>query len=379
PKRIESKLCGGCHSGSIGQADELTPLFEREYANNLTANVPLRTFARQLVARYPDIAKLGYLAVYCRLSRQKKKFDTQQKDALIKRNFLVLENPPIIDGGKSVWLDMEKRSDKYLREHINAERRVIPIDDDRPIAITFLADQHIGNEGTDHRAMREDAELVARTDGMYAILGGDSWDNHIKHLAAIINAKTAPSDQIKMFCYYLSIFQHKILAVISGNHEFWTKQFSGIDIVKILTEQNKIAYHPHEFKLEVIVGKETYKIFIRHKTRFNSAFNPTHTIKQIWRMGDWDFDIGFRGDEHEATIEPFKGHGKIHWAARGGAYEILSEYAEQKGYPRALALCPTFILFPNEHEIDGYKDLHRALVPLKAARQQRINIKTHGK
>jgi hypothetical protein len=260
----------------------------------------------------------------------------------------------------------------YIEQQGPAMERTFLFDEDLPIGITFISDQHIGSEGTDHAAMREDAEIVRKTEGLYAILGGDGWDNHIKHLAAIINAKSAPTDQVKMFLYYISLFGNKIAAAISGNHEFWTKLVSGVDVVKMLMQANKIVYHPHELRLRMNVGSrdpQEYRICIRHKTRYNSSLNLNWTIKRLWQTGDFDFHIGFRGDEHAASIEPFRGHGLTRWSARGGSYQRISDYQEAKGYPRTEPVNPAFILYPNEFRIDAFEDMRKMVDTLKTVRE----------
>ena len=369
PMDRKSKECMECRK-KYGFQDEYAPFVKAEFHANLFSNVPLKTLARQLSVHHDKLKKLGWRVIWSRLKRIKVSHEFEMATAIVPlRDFTALNAPPMLSTGEAAWNLQERKSLDYLAEHEKSDERIIKRETNLPIGICFLGDQHIGNEGTNHKLMREDAEIIADTDGMYTIMGGDGWDNHIKHLAAIINAKSAPSDQIKMFLYYLSIFQNKIMAVISGNHEFWSKQVAGIDIVKILMERQAIVYNPHALKLTLIIGKQPYKVYIRHKTRYNSSFNPTHTIKQLYRLGDWPFDIGFRGDEHEADIEEFRAHGLMRWAIRGGSYQVMSEFAEFKGYPRTLPISPTIILYPDHRRIDAYSDLRKAILPLKAARE----------
>lgn len=371
-KRKESKECIKCSGYDHGgKTDKYTPIIQAEYEANRGKSI--RAVARELSLHNEKLQPLTERVIRQRLIRARQLAEEREKDALIERNFAIVKSPVNLNQGARLWKHIEEDTSEYLEVELEANQRTLALDGNQPVGITFLADQHIGSQGTDHKRAREDAELVARTDGLFAILGGDTYDNHIKHLAAIINSKSPPTDQIKMFLYYIGLFKHKILAIISGNHEWWTKQFAGIDVLKMFMEQERISYSAHEFKLTLTLSTQQYRILVKHKTRFNSAFNVTHTIKQHWRLGDWDFDIGFRGDEHQASIEPFQAHGRQHWAARGGTYQLISEHADLRGHTRPpLPLCPTFILYPREHRIDGYEDLHKALVPLKAARAAEI-------
>lgn len=368
--RGESEICEVCAKTAM-HVDDYTPHIQSAFQENLRSRVPIKTLAKHLAKNHTVLKALTWDQIKSRLIRERKRRDNVMKDeALARVDFSVIGTPPQLSGGAELWLTQEKKSCDYLDEHLRSDERRIIHDTNLPIGICFVGDQHIGNEGTNHKLMREDAALIASTPGMYAILGGDGWDNHIKHLAAIINAKSAPADQAKMFVYYVSLFKSKILAVISGNHEAWTKQVAGIDVLKMLIDHGTIVYHPHGLKLTLQVGEREYRLYIRHKTQYNSSMNPTHTIKQLFRFGDWPFDIGFRGDQHEADIEEFRGHGLMRWAIRGSSYEVLSEFGEMKGYARPIPICPVVILWPDERRIDGYSDLRKAILPLKAARDE---------
>ncbi len=242
---------------------------------------------------------------------------------------------------------------------------------DEPIAVSFISDQHISTGNVvDMKRMREDAELIAATPGCYAILGGDGVDNHIKIRAATLAARCQPGDQYELYSYYLSIMVNKILAMISGNHDAWTDQTAGIDMVRRIASEQKLCYAPAEARIECVVGSTTYKLAVRHQYRMNSSFNLGHAVKQWWRMGDGDFDIGCVCHHHEPHIESFNAHGEEKWACRPGSYQITSSYSRQYGFNSTHPTCPTFILYPNRKEIVGFKDLRPAIRMLTSERNK---------
>jgi hypothetical protein len=383
-KERRSKRCIQCHEKK--DHDEYTPYIRQAYFDNLAAGVPRKTLAKRLAESHPKLSDLKWQEIVLRLHRIEKKHLSELKDKLLKkRDFLVVGTPADRLDGAELWRQHEEKTEEYLEKVLNEDSRLINIDTDLPIGVVFLADMHVGARGTALRQMRLDAELIRNTTGLYAILGGDGWDNHIKHLAAIIASDTTPSEQIKMFAYYLSIFEQKILAMISGNHEAWTKALAGIDVVQHLAQQRAIVYSKDGLKITLRVGLQDYRIYIRHKTRFNSPMNPSHTIKRLYDYGDWPFDVGVRGDEHEANIEKFRRHGQQRWAVRVGSYQAYSDFAEIHGFPRANVeagkprpLCPTLIFYPNERRIDGFDNLHDAvevLAAVRAARERELNKK----
>ncbi|MDE2102474.1 MAG: hypothetical protein KGL39_34830 [Patescibacteria group bacterium] len=237
------------------------------------------------------------------------------------------------------------------------------------IGVSFISDQHIA-PGTpvDFERMRLDAELIQRTPGLYAVLGGDCVDNHIKHRAAVLAARSQPHDQWALFEYYLSIFAEKIIAMCSGNHDAFSDQIAGIDVLAGIAHRQRLCYAPAEARIDLKLGEQEYKLAMRHQYRFNSSFNLAHTVKQWWRMGEKPFDIGVIGHHHEPAIESFDAHGLERWAARPGSYQITSAYSRQYGFNRTRPTCPTFILFPDRREIVGFRDVQKAVKCLAAER-----------
>jgi len=233
---------------------------------------------------------------------------------------------------------------------------------DKPVAISFISDQHIspGNI-VDMAQMRVDAELVEATDGLYAILGGDGVDNHIKHHSAIIGARSKPDEQYRLYDEYLGWFQESIIALISGNHDDFTTQLAGVDVVRMLAEKNKIvAYSSKEIRGIISVGGVDYRIGLRHQYRFGSSFNLCHSVKRWYEHGEETFDIGVICHNHEHCLESFMRHGLERWAARPGAYQITSSYTKQFGFRDTSPTCPTFILYPKERRIEGFSNLQSA-------------------
>lgn len=265
---------------------------------------------------------------------------------------------------KAAEVENEKRIERalamaYFTANLPAE----------PCAITFISDQHISTGNVvDLKRMREDAELVAQTPGVYAILGGDATDNHLKHRAAIMAARSQPDDQWRLFEYYLSIFASKVLVAISGNHDDWSTEIGGIDVLRRIAQQQRVCFAPDEARITANIGDQTYKLAVRHQYRMNSSFNLGHAVKQWWRNGDGDFDIGCICHHHEPHVESFNGHGEEKWCCRPGAYQVSSAYSRKYGFNSNQPTCPTFLIYPDRKEIVGFRDIRPALRLLKAER-----------
>lgn len=271
-----------------------------------------------------------------------------------------------VDPGE-LWQRVEEENARHIAKALDSHKFTATFDRNDPIAIAAKSDQHIA-PGTpvDMARMRSDAEYVRDTPNLFSTWAGDGVDNHIKHRSATIAARSQPGDQWKHYDYLMLIEREKLLALICGNHDAWTDQFAGVDMVKWLAEKNALCYAPDEARLTVKVGSQEYKIAFRHQYRMNSTFNQTHAVKQWQRLGDDAFDVGIIGHHHEPAIESFVYRGKECWAARPGSYQITSAYSRMYGYNSTYPTCPTFVLFPDKRKIVGFSDMRDAGVYLKA-------------
>lgn len=272
---------------------------------------------------------------------------------------------------QKTWLAAEVENAERIQKAL--ERSVFNLDltkETKPIALTFISDQHISMGNTvDLRRMREDAEVIAAADGCYAFLGGDGVDNHLKHRGAVLAARSTPGDQWKMYDWYLSIFAHRIACVVSGNHDAWSEQFAGIDMVKILAESNRLAYAPHEAHIYCKFAGHEISIGMRHQYKMNSSLNQGHAAKQWHRFGSRMHDIYCIGHHHEAHTECGVHHGKFRHFCRPGSYQIMSSYSETFGWNHSVPTCPTYIVWPNERRIQGYQDVRAGLEVLALYRK----------
>lgn len=281
--------------------------------------------------------------------------------------------PPVITG----FIDQESVADKWAAaeqenthriEVSKARQRFEASFSEDWVLICALSDLHIAPGNTiDLRRMREDAELIRTTERCYAVLAGDAIDNHIKIRPAMLAARSQPSDQWEMFEYWLGIIAPKLFCAVAGNHDEWTNQFAGIDMMGWLMSQRKIHYSKDEARITCKVGGQSYELAMRHQYRMNSSFNQTHAVKQWLRNGEDAFDIGIVGHHHEAAVESFCWHSRQRWAARPGAYQITSAYTRTYGWNDAIPTVPTFLLCGDERRIIGFADIRDALKVLKLA------------
>lgn len=214
------------------------------------------------------------------------------------------------------------------------QKPIIPtINFDNPIALCFLSDLHIGSKGVDYYQLRKDAEIIAKTDGMYAVFHGDGIDNWIIPKLSPLQRGQAISfdDEWAIFQAWLETLGSKLQVVVAGNHDNWTYKLSGIDFLKHILSPI-VLYDQEQIIFDAKVGSKTVRICVRHKWRGYSIYNVTHGIERSAR--DIDADIYVGGHFHVATLGRwFTVRERDRLAIITSTYKVQDQYAKTLGLP----------------------------------------------
>jgi hypothetical protein len=279
------------------------------------------------------------------------------------------EGPPSSDPVDVLWRRAEELTAKAVARATRERHVHLDIDDDRPVALVAVSDQHIATQGpVQLAAMRQDAELIASEPGMFAILGGDGVDNHIKHRSAMLGGDRV-ADSWRLYDHYLSLLGSKVLAMVSGNHDDWTRDFAGIDMVQQLAQRNALHYCPDEALLSITLGTQRYRYLMRHQYRFNSSMNLTHSAKRLWEYAGDEADIVCVCHHHEGAAETVIRHGLPRVMLRPGSYQLQSGYSRRIGFAQTQPTCPTVIVFPDTRDMLALPDVWHAATVLRALRK----------
>ena len=170
-----------------------------------------------------------------------------------------------------IWKYKEQQSKAFIEEFKNESEADI-LFPAKYTGFVFIGDLHLGDKGTDHERARQDAELIAKTPNCYAMLNGDYVDNFIKTkiISAIVNKDISPSEEFELLERYLEFLNGSAVLAISGNHDSWQKELCGIDHFKTAFLKQDVLYARDEFRLNACIGKQMYKIGMRHKYKYNS-------------------------------------------------------------------------------------------------------------
>jgi hypothetical protein len=325
--------------------------------NNLS-EIQKEIFSNSSVSQLRNVLSNNGLRMYSRKVEYHRGFKTES-----------IDNIPVKNSSEEYWKLMEETSNEEIVLFKQESYHNIVFNDKKYIGFTCIGDQHFGKIGIDYKQAREDAQIIKNTDNMYVLFGGDFFENYIKAniMEALVNKDSSPKREQMLLEHYFKFFgntdeeiTNKIVASISGNHDWRTSDVSGIDLIKTMIKGKRMLYSPEELRLTIKLNGIDYKIAARHQYRFNSALNYTHTVKRWYDEGEEPFDVGVIWHNHRPDIEEFVKHNKMRWGIRPGSYKIKCRWSKSKGYPITLPLMPTFILNPFERSIVVFKHVQEA-------------------
>ncbi len=250
--------------------------------------------------------------------------------------------------GEALWTMQVAISERTLRERRATTYRHLYFDDDAPIALCFPSDLHLGAPGTDHRRILADQQLIASIPRCYQVNGGDVFDNAIKHRGHVLSSDSRPTREIMLLEHLLDIAGHTYIGVVSGNHDDWTLETAGVDVLQMVFGHRGVIYAPSRLHLTLHVGDSEYRILVVHKYRYNSSLNPLHAVQRMLERGQDEFDIGVIGHNHTAASGVFHWKRQRRGAIRPGSYEIHSDHAVRHGFDDGTPSCPCAILTPDD-------------------------------
>lgn len=251
---------------------------------------------------------------------------------------------------QAIW-DAVLAAQRGVRQHEAAKLENAIELPNRPVALAVLSDFHIGSAGTDYESLKRDAEIIRDTPDMYAIFHGDGVDNWIiGKLTALQRGQALDGDaEIELFAAWLDMVAEKLLVVVSGNHDLWTKKAAGIDLIAEQIKDLHCLYDKFQVNFTLEHGANKIVFAVRHKWRFNSIFNATHGLQVGWERGDIDFDIAIGGHTHIGTLfHDFFRHQKRRTAILTGAYKRIDSFASEIGFASTASNgCGALVLHPD--------------------------------
>jgi len=151
----------------------------------------------------------------------------------------------------------------------------VKIIDDTEVELLPLSDLHLGSKECDEELINKAIDYIKNNDNCYTILLGDLIENNVydNKINAVHTQKYQVQEQVEQIVNLLKPIKDKILLSVSGNHEYRTEKFTGVDISALIAMNLDIPYQKNEYffnlKLTSKKNKNTKRsiaLFIHHGT-----------------------------------------------------------------------------------------------------------------
>lgn len=259
------------------------------------------------------------------------------------------------------------------KKKISQQEAEIDIETDKAFAIVFSSDWHLGSKGVDYASFLKHIKMISSIPELLAGILGDVTDNFVKnkHKSGMFEALFSPQDQQDVVKEIFSQLGRNVIFKTSGNHDNWSFGEAGIDYAKYIYKNCRDApYLKHGGGLEINVNDEiTYRIYAKHKYRYNSSLNMTHTVKRLFEQ-ESPFDIGIIAHHHIPAIEQVnRWSGKYKRniiCIRTGSYKINDEWARAHGFDGGQIGVPTVVFYPNKKHMVPFWKIEDAVKYLKS-------------
>jgi len=244
---------------------------------------------------------------------------------------------------------------------------------DKPFAISFTSDWHLGSPYTDYEAILRHMDLWLRVPNMFIAPLGDITDNFV--IAAIksgmLSTLFSPQDQHDVAQQMFTELGQKVLFAEGGNHEGFTSGEVGLDLAASFYKGLKCPYLREGGGVNIIVNDFiTYRIYAKHRYRYFSSLNVTNSVKRMHDM-ESPFDVGVIGHYHVPTFEH-----SHRWSGAmqkdtifivTGSYKVDDRWTREMGFAaRGTIGCPTVIFFPNQKKMLPFRYVEDAAVMMES-------------
>jgi len=269
---------------------------------------------------------------------------------------------------EEVWkatIEHQKRRKEY--EIVQKEATINISTQEAWILLVFMSDLHVGSRFTDYEALYKHVNLISETPNVYVFLLGDLHDNFvIPTMNRTWDSIITPKEQKYMCKDIATKLKGKVLVSLIGDHEMFSEYMANYNIVDDIVDILNCVFLGFGGLVYLRVNDIEYKIGIRHRYRYNSSLNLTHTVKRMLER-EFDADIGVIAHGHVADIEQAPLRGRYRVFIRSGTYKPEDRYLQLKGFDGVVGTkVPCVLLSSKSKKAITFLDLETAIETLKA-------------
>jgi len=287
-----------------------------------------------------------------------------------------VEIPPKVDVN---WRELIKaaeqlrkfRDSPFTEQHIAPE---IHLNVDKPIAVCFSADWHLGSGATDHTAWKKDIEYLLDTDGLYYAVLGDESDNVLsfKTLSMVMEQVLPVDLQVKTIegVTMELVAKNKLLFTTWSNHrDEFDERLIGRSMLEHLRQQQGVPHLAGMGVVRLYVGQQMYTILATHKARYNSYIHALHGAKRLYQIV-FPGDVVAVAHTHQPGHEEYNHYelarkiglpfGGTSWLVACSSYKSEDRFS-QRYFGFTPLMLETVVFWPNERKMECYSSAKQAI------------------
>ena len=222
----------------------------------------------------------------------------------------------------------------------------------KPVAIGFISDWHMGSWGTDYRKLAELTKTILETDLRIAVLGDMvQMSISLRNVLEQADNLLPPKMQMQFLESWLDDMQGRILWATWDNHSV-EREEKAVGFSKYAELfKDRTMYHSGIGHIDVSVGEEVYRIATSHRFRGNTATTAVGGQIRYMRMEAPDREIVVAGDSHRPALYSFYDGALHRFAINCGSLQVGSGYAKRFFSLHTKTDMPVVVLHPKEHRV----------------------------
>jgi len=306
---------------------------------------------------YTEQAK--YLGVSDDVYRRERERAEKLKQFQNKVQYLTERDPKLeLTKEKSIAILKKECEEIYSRSRKTIGYNEVTFDlGDDDAGVKLDCDWHIGNEMTNLPLWAQDIETTIKIPRLFTVLDGDYTDNldaiskGYESIITVPEAKDKVKDAVMMM-------GRKILGTVQGCHDEWFFKQDSWDISQYLADHSDGYWLGFRGILNLIIGEQKYRIYVRHKYRRHSTDNETWGMLYKFRKLKEPVDIMMGAHHHHPVISSVFERGQLVYLCQGGSYKPYDRFIEHRDIVEGTPLMPAFLLRADRHEIIPFIDFN---------------------
>jgi transposase-like protein len=224
-----------------------------------------------------------------------------------------------------------RRNRKRLAHAASRKWYPIKVNIAGPIAVAFIGDPHVDDDGCNWDLLYRDCALLRDTEGAFAVNVGDTTNNWVGRLSRLFANQEASQETARKFArWMLADSGVRWLTWIMGNHDLWNE---GEEILRRMRTTH-VPMEDHQAQFDIVFpNKRHCRTWVAHQFPGNSMWNSLHGHQRAAHLKS-EAHIYAAGHTHNWAIHQEESASRdfTYWLLRARGYKFVDDFAEKLGH-----------------------------------------------